>query len=245
MQPSPNEDTVNPWPSCRCFTAMPPCSQVFTPDWSPRNSQFERPGGKIEFGRGLFYRRGQRRAAEGGVEPLDADRLRRLIDAHGAALVLYARQWCRAPDDALQESLMELLRQERPPEHPEAWLFKTVRRRAMNLARGERRRAKHHQRAGREREPWFVDGAEDEFDSRGLAAMLERLPPLEREIVVARVWGDLSFEQVAELVGISTSAAHRRYHSALSLLGHMIEEEPNTSGPNDGRAERITSRPDA
>ena len=57
-----------------------------------------------------------------------------MIDAHGATLMLYARQWCRDPDDALQEALTELLRQSPAPDSPVAWLHKTVRRRAMNLA---------------------------------------------------------------------------------------------------------------
>ncbi len=155
------------------------------------------------------------------VNRIDGEQLQHLIDAHGAALALYARQWCRAPEDALQEALIELLRQDPPPECPVAWLFHTVRRRAMNLARGDGRREMHQRRAGQNRVAWFV--AEDsDIDSEELTAMLEQLPPLEREIVVARIWGDLPFEQVAQLVGISTSAAHRRYHKALSLLGAMM-----------------------
>jgi RNA polymerase sigma-70 factor (ECF subfamily) len=159
------------------------------------------------------------------VERLDAERLRKLIDAHGAALVLYARQWTHAPEDALQEALIELLRQESPPDCPAAWLFKTVRRRAMNLARAERRRAEHHRRAGLRQEKWFLTAPGAEFDSEELTGLLQRLPPLEREIVVARIWGELPFDRIADLVDISTSAAHRRYQHALSLLGDMIENK--------------------
>ena len=50
--------------------------------------------------------------------------------------------------------------------------------------------------------------------------------------MIARIWGDLSFEQIGELVEISSSAAHRRFHRALSMLGEMmhdgIEEEIRT-----------------
>lgn len=167
------------------------------------------------------------------MERIDAARLQELIDAHGAALVLYARQWCHAPDDALQEALIELLRQEPPPDHPAAWLFKTVRRRAMNLARGERRRAEHQRRAAETRHDWFVDGQDAAFGSDELTTMLDALPPLEREIVIARVWGELPFERIAELVDLSSSAAHRRYHRALSLLGGMIrgQQDPPQQNP--------------
>lgn len=161
---------------------------------------------------------------------IDAEQLRQLIDAHGAALTLYARQWCSAPEDALQEALIELARQPRPPDRPRAWLYTTVRRRAMNIARSERRRAAHHRRACEGREPWFVDDLGEAFDGGELAAMLRRLPALEREIVVARVWGELPFAEIAELVVVSTSAAHRHYQKALSLLGEMMNGQFKPSG---------------
>ncbi len=153
---------------------------------------------------------------------MDSQQLRELLDAHGAALTLYARQWCRAPEDALQEALIELLRLSTAPDHPVAWLFKTVRRRAMNLARAEQRRAKHHRQAGEDLESWFVQDEDILFDSHELAPMLAELPPLEREIIVARIWGELTFEQIAELVQRSSSAVHRRYQRALTLLGAMM-----------------------
>lgn len=161
---------------------------------------------------------------------IDSERLKQLIDAHGAALALYARQWCKAPEDALQEALLELLRETPAPEHPAAWLFKTVRRRAMNLARGERRRAEHHRRADEQRPQWFCDDHAEEFDSGELQTMLERLPPLDREIVVARIWGELPFERIAELVGMSLSSAHRHYHRALTHLGEMMNGKRDKSG---------------
>ena len=34
----------------------------------------------------------------------------RLLDRHGAALELYARQLCQCPDDCVQEALVELAR---------------------------------------------------------------------------------------------------------------------------------------
>lgn len=163
------------------------------------------------------------------VDRITPDRLRELVEAHGAALTLYARQWCWAPEDALQEALIELLRQRPVPDHPLAWLFKTVRRRAVNIARNEHCRAHHQRRAAEQRESWFVDSGEAAYDSAELAQMLEHLPPLEREIVVARVWGELPFTQVAELVDISCSAAHRRYQRALLLLEEMMKQAPKTA----------------
>jgi RNA polymerase sigma factor (sigma-70 family) len=163
------------------------------------------------------------------VERIDWEWLRQVIDAHGAALALYARQWCNAPEDALQLALVDLVRQQRIPEQPVAWLFQAVRRRAMNWARGERRRAEHHRRASEGQEAWFLEDRDPAIDPEELEELLRRLPDLEREIVIARIWGELSFEQIATLVGVSTSAAHRRYQKALSLLGDMMNETLNLS----------------
>ena len=33
----------------------------------------------------------------------------RLVDAHAAALVLYARQWCAVPEDIVQEAFLKLV----------------------------------------------------------------------------------------------------------------------------------------
>jgi RNA polymerase sigma factor (sigma-70 family) len=160
---------------------------------------------------------------------MDTQELRQLLDAHGAALLLYARQWCHAPDDALQEALIELLRQRPAPDRPVAWLFTAIRRRAMNWARGEQRRARHHRQAAVERPAWFLDDHQSPFEPGELEGMLTRLPALEREIVVARIWGELPFEQIAELVACSVSAVHRRYQRAIAVLGSMLDEKLDKS----------------
>ena len=56
------------------------------------------------------------------------------------------------------------------------------------------------------------------FDSSELELLLSELPALDREIVVARIWGDMSFEQIAELVERSMSFVYRRYQSVLIVL---------------------------
>ena len=71
-----------------------------------------------------------------------AERVAQLADRYGRMVFATAYRILGNADDAedaLQEALIELLRQDPVPADPAAWLFKTVRRRAMNLARGERR----------------------------------------------------------------------------------------------------------
>lgn len=159
------------------------------------------------------------------MNQIDPNVVKELVESHGAALTLFARQWCRAPDDALQESLLDLLRQDRLPDNPVAWMYTTVRRRAMNVARAESRREYHQQQVGRQQDSWFVPTNCDSFDSLNYESLLARLPLLDREIVVTRIWGNLTFAQIGELVQQTLSTVHRRYQQALSKLEKMIEEQ--------------------
>ena len=43
-----------------------------------------------------------------------------------------------------------------------------------------------------------------------------------REVVIARIWGGLAFEQIAAVVGTSTSTAHRRYEAGLLKLRERL-----------------------
>ena len=43
-----------------------------------------------------------------------------------------------------------------------------------------------------------------------------------REVVIARIWGGLSFVEIAEVVDISTSTAHRRYEAGLEKLRERL-----------------------
>lgn len=144
-----------------------------------------------------------------------------LLQRHGAALALYAQQWTDAPEDCVQEALVELSRLATPPENVVAWLYRVVRNRAISRRRAAHRRARREALALRLR-PRSEALAELAVDPGELAAALAALPDIQREIVVARTWGGLTFEQIGELVGCSTSAAHRRYETALAFLRQRL-----------------------
>ena len=153
---------------------------------------------------------------------IDGELLRCVYEKHGAALVLYARQWCAHPDDALQEALIDLARQSSDPRDPVAWLFKTVRCKAINQSRSEHRRTRYQQIAAEQREAWFEVDPTSKIEASDIEMLLAELPPIEREIVVARIWGDMSFEQIAELVERSLSFVYRRYQQTLCELEKKI-----------------------
>jgi RNA polymerase sigma factor (sigma-70 family) len=154
--------------------------------------------------------------------PIDAELLGRLLHEFGPPLALYAAQWTDAPDDCVQEALIELAGQPAAPDNVRAWLYRVVKHRALNAARGARRR--------RERETRVATGrlaataaSFDGWDAITVTEALDRLEPVEREIVVMRIWGSLTYEEIATALAISISTAHRHYERALHNLRQTME----------------------
>jgi RNA polymerase sigma-70 factor (ECF subfamily) len=147
--------------------------------------------------------------------------LARLIDAHAARLVLYARQWCDAPEDVVQEAFLKLVCQSGPPRDVVAWLYRVVRNGALDAAKTARRRQQRESAAARPVR-WFVEPEVDGLDAATAVAALERLAPEQREVIVARHWGGLSFEQIAEVAGCSASTAFRRYTAGIETLRQQL-----------------------
>jgi RNA polymerase sigma factor (sigma-70 family) len=147
--------------------------------------------------------------------------LARLIDLHGAALVLCARQWCIEPEDVVQEAFLKLARQSMVPDDAVAWLYRVVRNGAIDAGKLARRRRRRETAAARPVR-WFIEPEVDGLDAATAVAALERLSPEEREVIVARHWGGLSFEQIALVVGCSTSTAFRRYSSGVDQLRERL-----------------------
>ena len=125
--------------------------------------------------------------------------------------------------------MIQLARQECEPVNVQAWLFRAVRFQAINIAKMERRRLRHHHQAAQQRTAWFELDMTTSLAAEELTAALESIPTPEREIVIVRTWGNLSYEKIAELVGSSTSAVHRRYQSALVMLRDKLEGKNSRS----------------
>ena len=145
----------------------------------------------------------------------------RLIDTHTAPLVLCARQWCAEPEDVVQDAFVKLACQGRPPADAVAWLYRVVRNGAINASKMARRRQRRESAVARP-ERWFIEPEVDGLDAETAVAALQRLDPEQREVIVARHWGTLSFEQIAEVVGCSGSTAFRRYTAGVDELRKQL-----------------------
>jgi RNA polymerase sigma factor (sigma-70 family) len=154
---------------------------------------------------------------------VSAETLIRLLDEHTAAMVLYARQWCDAPEDIVHDAFLLLMRENAAPANPVGWLYQVVRNKSLNAARSGRRRVRHETAAASRGEPWLVPAEGDRLDAAEAAQALEDLPVEQREVIVARLWGGLSFEEIAKINGTAASTAHRRYQQGIAALREKLE----------------------
>jgi RNA polymerase sigma-70 factor (ECF subfamily) len=149
--------------------------------------------------------------------------LGRLFDVHAPALRLYACQWCDGADadDAVQEAFVSLARQPTVPDQVAAWLHRVVRNAAISSGRTRRRRREREARVS-SGEAWFAS-VDDQLDAQSATQLLAELDLECREVIVVRLWGGLTFDQIARLQGCSLTTAHRRYQDGLSQLHERLE----------------------
>ncbi|MHB8863241.1 MAG: RNA polymerase sigma factor [Pirellulaceae bacterium] len=155
-------------------------------------------------------------------ERLSYEDMAAIVDAHADALLLFARQWSNASAaDVVQEAFLQLVRHVKandPPENVVAWLYRVVRNELTTQHQGRRCARVREKRVASERPEWFEPSLDTRLDAVQAAEQLETLPIEQRETVVARIWGRLSFEEIADLTKTSRSTAHRRYLSAIETL---------------------------
>jgi RNA polymerase sigma factor (sigma-70 family) len=156
------------------------------------------------------------------MEILSPQAVTQLWDEHSAGLVLYARQWCDAPEDIVQEAFLLLARQTVAPDNLAGWIYRVVRNRAINAARAKSRRSRRETAVSR-REAWFDAAGEKHVDAAAATVVLQALPLAEREAIVARLWGGLSFDEIARLTGSSTSSVYRNYQRGIAAMRERLD----------------------
>lgn len=160
---------------------------------------------------------------------IDPDQLVRFLDDHAAALELYAAQWAESPADVVQEAFIKLAGQSPEPNRVLPWLYRVVRNAAISAARSAGRRRRHEQNAAARNADWFEENGHNPLDAETATRALRDLEESHREVVIARIWGGLSFEEIGEAFGVSSSTAHRRYESALQQLRKQLGESCPTN----------------
>ena len=146
-------------------------------------------------------------------------------EAHGTELMLYAHQL--GPDqqaeDIVQDAFIKLLKQRRCPDNVRAWLFRVVRNSSVSLIR----RIQQRRRAGRKllnREVmWFESRPDNLIDARQAQDILQTLPSHLCEIVLLRIWGQMSLKEIAHVMDKSIPWIHHEYKTALEMIRKKLE----------------------
>ncbi len=136
-------------------------------------------------------------------------------------LVLFARQFVRSiadAEDIVQDAFVKFWRKQHPIQN-RALLFATVRSTAFDLLRRDARRARREADAVADVEqstsPQFDTTSESQL---ALAAAIDRLPVEQREVLVMKIWNELTFADIANVLTISQNTAASRYRYALAAL---------------------------
>jgi len=143
-------------------------------------------------------------------------------------LLLFARQWTRSAADAediVQEAFVKFWRRNHNVDN-RALLYAAVRSIALDFIRRDRRRARREANVFAETEstiePHFE--LEDETQS-ALAAAVDSLPHDQREVLVLKIWNELTFAEIASALGISQNTAASRYRYALAGLKKSLQPQ--------------------
>jgi RNA polymerase sigma-70 factor (ECF subfamily) len=151
------------------------------------------------------------------------------LDEHGAAVVLFARQWAPTAGDAediVQDAFVRFWKARDRADDPAAYLFGCVRRVALEWLRTRRRRIIREERVARpERtEPLFVSAPEKAERQAIIEAALAKLPEEQRAVLVLKIWGGLTFPQIGEALDIPANTAASRHRYALARLRELLAE---------------------
>lgn len=154
---------------------------------------------------------------------------------HGPKFLLFARQQTRSHEDAkdvFQDALVKLVEKVRSGEFvggQEAWqpyLYTAIRRLAIDLSRRDDRRKRREDSVSADSEtdqyetfhPWFEGEESDEETRSQLEDRLKELPEKFSEVIILKIWGERTFAEIGETLGISQNTAASRYRYGLEAL---------------------------
>ncbi len=164
----------------------------------------------------------------------------RWLTENGSRMLLFARQQTRNAQDAedvLQDALVKLAKKVQEGSFeggPECWrpfLYTTIRRLAIDLGRKNDRRVKRENKSEADRfsetgglaDPWFNGEGSNGEKKALLEQELKKLPAKFSEVIIMKVWGNHTFAEIGEMLGVSLNTVASRYRYGLERLRKALE----------------------
>ena len=164
---------------------------------------------------------------------------REWLELYGPKLLLFARQQTRSQEDAkdvFQDALVKLVEKVRTGEFvggQDAWqpyIYTTIRRLAIDLSRRDDRRKRREDNVTADAEteqyeafhPWFESDTSDDETRSQLEERLKELPEKFSEVITMKIWGERTFAEIGETLGISQNTAASRYRYGLEALKRSL-----------------------
>lgn len=148
-----------------------------------------------------------------------------------AKWLLYARQQTRTEADAedvLQDALVKTWKTCGGKILPEttSLVYTNIRRCAIDRARSSLRREEREQSVAEEapqmEESLFEITEDNEEFARVVQQALAKIPEKYREVVTLKIWGELTFAQIAEQIGEKPNTVASRYRYGLENLRRLL-----------------------
>lgn len=175
-------------------------------------------------------------------EPLNGPECRALYERKAAELILYGRALGLGhaeAEDVLQETFIALLRLPDWPEQPERYCLRAFRNRALNHRRSIWSRIRREFEARR----WFEpDPAGPAWEPAAMRCLAE-LPVEQREVIVLKIWHELTFAEIGALLDLSPHTAAGRYRYGLQKLKHCLNHHEHQPDVQAGVPDEILDTP--
>lgn len=167
------------------------------------------------------------------MQPTDTNvaELELLYRQYGSALLLFAVAISRErshAQDALHQVFLKLL-ESGGVHHAvdvKAYLFACVRNAVLNENKVRQRDVALNQESC-----WFDPPDRDYAEELNLRRTLCALPDDQRQVTILHIWGELTFSQIADVLGISSNTAASRYRYALTKLREAMCKEDSRAHP--------------
>ncbi|HKQ39310.1 MAG TPA: sigma-70 family RNA polymerase sigma factor [Verrucomicrobiae bacterium] len=148
----------------------------------------------------------------------------RLYEAQATQLLLYGRALGLShseAEDVLQDTFIALMRMETEPEKPVNYCVRAFRNRALNYRRSLWRRLAREL----ESKAWFDRAPQEASAERSAMRCLMALPAEQREVIVLKIWQQLTFEAIGEMLNISPNTVAGRYRYGMQKIRACLRTE--------------------